>query len=160
MHALDGERGFTLVELMIVVAIIAILAAVAYPIYLNYVKRTRMSEVILALSACRTPIAEVYQAGGAGPGAGKWGCEVTGPSSRYVQSIATDVNGKIIATAQGFNDSAIDGEAVTLVPLIGGVPATAAADMGKAITSWRCGNQATDGTTVPISVLPASCQGS
>ncbi len=158
MRISGSERGFTLIELMIVVAIIAILAAVAYPIYLNYVKRTRMSEVILALSACRTPIAEVYQAGGAGPGAGKWGCEVTGPSSRYVQSIATDVNGKIVVTAQGFGDSAIDGKVVTLVPLVGSAPANAATDMGKAVTGWRCGSLA-DGTTIPANYLPASCKG-
>lgn len=159
MRALDGERGFTLVELMIVVAIIAILAAVAYPIYLNYVKRTRMSEVMLALSACRTPIAEVYQAGGSGPGAGKWGCEVVGPSSVNVQSISTDANGKVTVIAQGFSDSAIDGKAVTMVPLIGGSPANPATDMGKAITAWRCGSIA-DGTTIPLGFLPGSCQGS
>lgn len=160
MRAQARERGFTLIELMIVVTIIGILAAVAYPIYLSYVKRTRMSEVVLALSACRTPISEVYQSGGGtGPGAGNWGCEVAGPSSVYVQSIATDANGKISAMAQGFSDSAIDGKVVTLVPLIGSAVANAATDMGRAVTSWRCGS-AGDGTTIPANYLPASCQGS
>ncbi len=159
MRAQGREQGFTLVELMTVVAIIAILAAVAIPIYLNYIKRTRMSEVVLALSACRTPVSEVYQAGGGPPGAGNWGCEVSGPSSIYVQSIATDANGKITAMAQGFSDSAIDGKVVTLVPLIGSAVANAATDMGAAVTGWRCGSPA-DGTTIPATYLPASCKGS
>lgn len=159
MRRHDG-RGFTLVELMIVVAIISILAAVAYPIYQNYVKRTRMSEVVLAVSACRTPISEVYQSGsGTGPGAGNWGCEVSGPASVYVRSIATDANGKIMAMAQGFNDSAIDGKVLTMVPLMGAAAGDAATDMGKAVTAWRCGSTA-DGTTVPLSYLPTSCHGS
>ena len=84
---------------------------------------------------------------------------MSGPSSVYVQSIATDANGKIMAMAQGFNDSAIDGKVLTLVPMIGGAAGNAATDMGKAVTSWRCGSTA-DGTTIPVNYLPSSCHGS
>src|ERR671924_1674928 len=69
------QKGFTLIELMIVVAIIGILAAVALPAYQDYTVRAKMSEVILAMSACRTSITELYQTGGTPPGANNWGCE-------------------------------------------------------------------------------------
>ena len=55
-----AQAGFTLIELMIVVAIIGILAAVAFPAYQDYTKRAKLSEVILAGAGCRTSITEVY----------------------------------------------------------------------------------------------------
>ena len=67
------QKGFTLIELMIVVAIIGILAAIALPAYQDYTVRAKMSEVILAMCACRTSITEVYQSGGTPPGAEQLG---------------------------------------------------------------------------------------
>jgi len=161
MTAHRTHLGFTLVELMVVVAIVAILAAVAFPVYQNYVKRTRMAEVVMALGACRTPVAEAYQtgSGSGGPGANNWGCEKAAPASRFVQTIATQANGRIVVTAQGFSDSAIDGKIVTMTPMIDGAVANPATDMGKAVKVWRCG-AAADGTTVPLTILPASCRDS
>ena len=70
------QQGFTLIELMIVVAIIGILAAVALPAYQDYTIRARVSEAVLATSQCRTAISEIYQYGQGGTtiGANNWGC--------------------------------------------------------------------------------------
>jgi type IV pilus assembly protein PilA len=151
------QQGFTLIELMIVVAIIGILAAVALPAYQDYTIRAKMSEVILAMSACRTSITEVYQSGGTGPGPGNWGCEAAAGTSKYVGAINTDLDGKVVATVQNLSPVAGD---VSLVPMISAtLAATAAADMGKGLHGWRCGLPA-DGTSVSSKYLPGSCRGS
>src|SRR5262245_5447767 len=112
------QQGFTLIELMIVVAIIGILAAVALPAYQDYTVRAKMSEVMLAASACRTSITEIYQSGGSAPGAGNWGCETA--SSKYVAGIATDANGKVSVTTGGGLPAGV----LTLVPLKAPAPGT------------------------------------
>jgi type IV pilus assembly protein PilA len=150
-----SEHGFTLVELMIVVAIIGILAAVAMPAYQSYSARAKVSEAILALSACRTSITEVYQSGGASPGAGNWGCEASVSLSRYVAAVSTDGNGVATVTLANIG-SDVNGKKITLAPFIAGAPANAAFDMGKGVTAWICGGSDTD---LGLRYLPSSCRG-
>ena len=155
------QKGFTLIELMIVVAIIGILAAVALPAYQDYTVRAKMSEVILAMSACRTTITEVYQTGGTPPLPNEWGCGEVGSATpiltKYVAQLATDPDGVITATIQNVSTD-VNTKTVSLTPFsAAGKTASSATDMGVGLYGWVCGSGAM--TTIDKKFLPGSCRG-
>ena len=144
------QKGFTLIELMIVVAIIAILAAIAIPQYQNYLIRTQVSEGMNLADGAKTAVAEFYNNTGRWPStqtsAGLPG--VTSIKGKYVTQVDAGVTtpGKIIATFGGADvNSKIAAKVLVL----------SASDNGGSI-SWNCKSSA--GTDVPDAYLPTACR--
>lgn len=162
---MKAQQGFTLIELMIVVAIIGILAAIALPAYQDYMVKARVSEGILAASQCRTSVAEVYQTGrlANAPGANGWGCgeAAAGNPTQFVIGVTTDANGVITII---LNDVTVGGaltnttNQIELVPVsAANTPMTwAAADVGTQVFGFECGPAAAN--PIPGQYLPGSCK--
>ena len=139
------QQGFTLIELMIVVAIIGILAAIALPAYQDYTVRARVSELILAVSAGKTPVAEFYQIKNALPNVGS--VQIDTQTSKYVRSVrwtGTAIEGQ---ASNEMGNAAANGMQIPMTP---------STQAGSAVLNWACGPSAT--SPMPKKYLPASCK--
>ena len=150
------QKGFTLIELMIVVAIIGILAAVALPAYQDYTIRARVSEAVLATSQCRTAISEGYQTGTAAFGADGWGCgEGVANPTQFVALIGTSADGVITVTTSASKAlGAAASSTMTLTPVdIAGKALVYKAPSAVQVAGFKC-----QPLTLAAKYLPGSCR--
>ena len=154
------QKGLTLIELMIVIAVIGILGALALPAYQDYTLRAKVSEMLLAANGCKTAVTEtIGSASGADVSAAlPKACD--SQTSKYVSAIAVDANGVITVTG---NHAALRGStsasanAIALTPLQTGETAiNGSTDGGKPVSGWRCGPASSN--PLPAKYLPASCK--
>ena len=140
-----NESGFTLIELMIAVAIVGILSAVALPAYTDYTVRAQVTEGISLASGAKAFVAEYYANKGEFPDAESV-AEYPGAVGKFVSGVTiTEGNGIITATFGGDANSNISGQAITLTP----------SEEANGNLSWECAAAA---DTMEAKYLPSSCK--
>jgi type IV pilus assembly protein PilA len=126
------QKGFTLIELMIVVAIIGILAAIAIPAYQDYTIRSQVTEGLTLAGAAKAAVAESFSQTGEPPAdraAAGMSNDATDTNGKYVTQVAVD-DGTITVTYGNDANAKIENETLALTPY----------ETPDASVAWRCGN--------------------
>ncbi|WP_151814861.1 pilin [Acinetobacter soli] len=143
---MNAQKGFTLIELMIVIAIIGILAAIAIPAYTDYTARAKITEAVTALASAKTSVSEYYTSQGKMPANDTAAGINTAPAGSYVSGISysrtDDTHGVVEATIKNVNSTA-DTKKFKLTGT--------GSDAG---VTWVCSS-----TDLPAKYLPANCRG-
>jgi type IV pilus assembly protein PilA len=137
------QKGFTLIELMIVVAIIGILAAIAIPAYSDYTKRAKVTELVTAGSACKASVSEFFQSQQAYPlNIAEAGC--SNATTAKISSITLAASGGVITVTANSTGAGVTGTYV-LTPTEAG--------SGTGVLQWSC-----VASTIEEKYLPANCR--
>lgn len=156
------QQGFTLIELMIVIAIVGVLGSLALPKFQAHLVRAKVSEMLTAAAACKTAVGEAVGSASQADVSALLPTVCESQSSRYVSSLSVDANGVITvvgAHAALRGDTSATANTLALSPKkAGGSALSGSADGGQTITEWQCGPASNN--PMPAQYLPSSCQGS